>query len=86
MGSKSDEVMERGRLTVAFMLAVPGLPSGLMINDHPDGGYIVTGERGFESYLGSPLACPSLREYVRRVRYLAHVYQEHLWKIMQEAG
>jgi len=66
------------------MDGTPGLPGGLTIKDHPDGGYEVSGTYDFTSYLGSPLACESLDEFDDKVALMIDDYREHLWAVIQE--
>ncbi len=86
VGEATDAEQEVAKLTATLMNGCVAIPAGLGLSHHQDGGFIVTGSHGFESYLGSPLACPSLKEYRDRIEYIVTAYQEHIWKLLQEVG
>lgn len=78
--------LQAGRLTVEFLNSVAGFPAGLSLADHQDGGYAVEGAEGFTAYLGSPLNCDSMKDFLGKSAIVVDDYQAHLWQIIQKAG
>ena len=79
----AERELQAGRLAAEFVNAVSGWPCGLAIFDHHDGGYDVIGDEGFKGYLGSPLACDSMKDFLCKVDLVVEDYQEHLWSILK---